>query len=34
MLVSGNGLADEQGQSESSDKGKYVLHPNCPEDIA
>jgi DNA replication licensing factor MCM6 len=34
MLIAGDGLADEQGQSETSDKAKYVLHPNCPEDIA
>jgi len=34
MLIRGEGLADEQGQSEASDKGVYVLHPNCPvEDI-
>jgi DNA replication licensing factor MCM6 len=34
MLVTGDGLANEQGESASSDKAKYVLHPNCPEDIA
>jgi DNA replication licensing factor MCM6 len=35
MLIRGEGLADEQGLSETSDKIMYVLHPNCPiEDIA
>ncbi|KAH7068834.1 MCM2/3/5 family-domain-containing protein [Paraphoma chrysanthemicola] len=35
MLIRGEGLADEQGQSEASGKVVYVLHPNCPiEDIA
>ncbi|KAH8728734.1 MCM2/3/5 family-domain-containing protein [Phaeosphaeriaceae sp. PMI808] len=35
MLIRGEGLADEQGQSESSTRVVYVLHPNCPvEDIA
>jgi DNA replication licensing factor MCM6 len=35
MLIRGEGLADEQGLSGTSDKVVYVLHPNCPiEDIA
>jgi DNA replication licensing factor MCM6 len=35
MLIRGEGLADEQGNAEATDKVKYVLHPNCPiEDIA
>ncbi|KAF3003646.1 MCM DNA helicase complex subunit mcm6 [Curvularia kusanoi] len=35
MLIRGEGLADEQGQSEAGGKAVYVLHPNCPvEDIA
>ncbi|KAH7394964.1 MCM2/3/5 family-domain-containing protein [Phaeosphaeria sp. MPI-PUGE-AT-0046c] len=35
MLIRGEGLADDQGLSASSDKVMYVLHPNCPiEDIA
>ncbi|KAG9202969.1 MCM DNA helicase complex subunit mcm6 [Epicoccum nigrum] len=35
MLIRGEGLADEQGQSEVGGKAVYVLHPNCPvEDIA
>ncbi|KAJ5030195.1 pre-mrna-splicing factor ATP-dependent rna helicase prp16 [Bipolaris maydis] len=35
MMIRGEGLADEQGQAEGSDKVVYVLHPNCPiEDIA
>jgi len=34
-VIRGQGLADEQGQTEGSDKVVYVLHPNCPiEDIA
>lgn len=36
MLISGEGLADEEGHV-AKDEGKvtYVLHPNCPiEDIA
>ncbi|KAJ8107546.1 hypothetical protein OPT61_g8792 [Boeremia exigua] len=34
MLIRGEGLADEQGQSEPGGKAVYVLHPNCPvEDI-
>jgi DNA replication licensing factor MCM6 len=35
MLIRGEGLADEQGQSAVGGKAVYVLHPNCPvEDIA
>lgn len=35
MVIRGEGLVDEQGQADSSDKAVYVLHPNCPiEDIA
>ena len=35
MLIRGEGLADEQGQSEVGGVAVYVLHPNCPvEDIA
>lgn len=35
MVVRGEGLTDDQGQSESIGKVVYVLHPNCPiEDIA
>ena len=35
MVIRGEGLADEQGNNEATDKAKYVLHPNCPiEDIA
>lgn len=34
MLIRGEGLVDEQGQSEAGGKVMYVLHPNCPvEDI-
>jgi DNA replication licensing factor MCM6 len=35
MLIRGEGLADEQGNSGAPEKAMYVLHPNCPiEDIA
>jgi DNA replication licensing factor MCM6 len=34
MLIRGEGLADEQGQADANDKVVYVLHPNCPEDLA
>ncbi|KAF7442432.1 DUF3381 domain containing protein [Pyrenophora tritici-repentis] len=34
-VIRGQGLTDEEGQAEGSDKVVYVLHPNCPiEDIA
>lgn len=34
-MIRGEGLADEQGQSDTSARAVYVLHPNCPiEDIA
>lgn len=32
MLIRGEGLADDQGETTSSDKVMYVLHPNCPVD--
>lgn len=34
MQIRGEGLADDQGQGQQSEKLVYVLHPNCPvEDI-
>jgi len=32
MLIRGEGLADDQGETTPSDKVMYVLHPNCPVD--
>ncbi|EAT78666.2 DNA helicase [Parastagonospora nodorum] len=32
MLIRGEGLADDQGETIPSDKVMYVLHPNCPVD--